>query len=142
MPKPQILSPQDMQSLLSAAEIRNFELYLFFETVIAGARPLEALNLVWDDISPETNQIGIFKQTNPLENRLIYISPAVMEKMLTAKARSESQYVFANPHTKQPYSREYISMFTKKLLQELNLQNVGLHSFRLYYWNQKMKNLA
>lgn len=92
-----------------------------------GMRKGELLNLTWDRVDFESGYI-LVTQTESGRDRTVPINSLVRSELLKLQETSESEYVFANPLTDEPYSDLKRSFVTA--CKKAKVEGVVFHTLR------------
>lgn len=135
--EPYIYSDEEIIKFFNAIDllnndIRKNDLKLIFEILYCtGLRISECLNIKINNIDFNNNSIKIVDTKNNLD-RLIVISDTLMNKIINLK--SNSNYLFINPYTNKPYTKNVINVQFLKILFKAKIKRRDngptIHSFR------------
>jgi integrase len=103
-----VLTPKESEDILSALEKRNIHAWRMVKfAMLTGCRASEAFNLRWRDVDIEEKQLR-FVDTKNNDTRIIFLSPALIELLVSFGPGSPGEIVFprsdGSPHTEAPQS--------------------------------------
>lgn len=131
----------DIEKVLDAAELQERDILMFIS--YTGARLSEALKLKWEDVLDGSVRLWTHKSKYGSKTaRLVPIGSTLHEMLMRRHPQSEgSPYVFVNPITHGPYSRNQPSIchMLKRLCRKAGVREFGFHALRHYFASSLMK---
>lgn len=139
-----VFTVEEIEAILNSAKFKNIQHYFIFKfALLSGCRLSEVLNLKWEQVRFDKNEIIISSTpsfaTKTRRNRIIPISAPLKEffqnEILTVFKPQADKYVFSNKNMVK-YNKCHISTAFKKYITELGLNpKYKFHSMRATYIN-------